>query len=68
MTRKDFELIAAALRASQPIPKHEAYALDHYELIARDTYVNAANSLADALRTTNPRFDRERFLMACGVS
>lgn len=68
MTRKDFELIAAALRASRPIPKHEPYALDHYELIARDTYSNAANALADALRSTNPRFDRARFLSACGVS
>lgn len=67
MTKKDFILIAAALKAARPIPKHEAYALDHYELIARDTHRNAADNVANALHSTNPLFDRARFLIACGV-
>jgi len=59
MTRKDYILIAAAL-ANERTPfmvEHHKYALD-----------NIALTLADALATTNPRFDRERFLKACGVT
>jgi len=58
MTKKDFELIAAAL-ANERTPfmvGHHKYAID-----------NIALTLVDALATTNPRFDRARFLAACGV-
>ncbi len=61
MTKKDFELIAAAVsRASAWQPTEHvtrAYALQH-----------VADELADALATTNPKFDRARFLAACGVA
>lgn len=59
MTKKDFELIAGAMRKERtPFNiKHHKYALD-----------NMALTLADALATTNPQFDRARFLQACGVS
>jgi hypothetical protein len=67
MTRKDYVLIAAALKDARPIPKHELYALDHNERLCADTYRNVARSIADALAKDNPRFDRERFLTACGV-
>ena len=53
MTRKDFELIAKAIRdqRDQPVP---------------DPLDALAYRLASALFNTNPRFDRERFLKACG--
>ena len=57
MTKKDFELIAAVLAA-----------------VSNTAHSNAANALRDVadefarvLGRTNPRFDRERFLKACGV-
>ncbi len=53
MTRKDFELIARVLK----------------DIIQTDTrhleYIAA--EFADALKSTNANFDRERFLKACGV-
>jgi hypothetical protein len=54
MTRKDFELIAAAIRYT--------HSLDGSDYI---TLKRAADALADELAGTNPRFDRERFLKAC---
>lgn len=61
MTRRDYVLIAAAIR--QLIA--ETPSLSHSE------YVNgirdAAKELANALKKENPRFDRYRFLAACGL-
>lgn len=54
MTRKDFETIAAALHEQAT---HNTPA----------THARYAASMADALASTNGRFDRERFLAACGV-
>ncbi|HEV2816145.1 MAG TPA: hypothetical protein VGW40_02840 [Allosphingosinicella sp.] len=46
-----------------------------FELIAAtirrmpsETAPSAAEHFADALRSTNPRFDRARFIRACGVN
>jgi hypothetical protein len=44
----------------------------HFQLIADALRESAApehvaRAMADALATTNPRFNRERFLAACGV-
>jgi hypothetical protein len=60
MTRKDFELIAEAIKGMK----------DTYD--GEDWTINGAMhpfacKLADALETTNPRFDRALFLEACGV-
>jgi len=57
MTRKDYILIAAALKAAYD----ETYHTVHAGIDA------AAVALADALGRDNPRFDRERFLKAAGV-
>jgi len=54
MTRKHFELIAAAIAAQVPAVGHSAALL-------------IAASLADDFAFENPRFDRQRFLKACGV-
>lgn len=57
MTRKDYELIAATIRRTTgegPSPT------------VVQTIVSRA--FADALAADNPRFDRARFLAACGVA
>jgi hypothetical protein len=56
MTSKDFELIAAALLAAKPDGKaaQKGYI----------SWVQCVTNIADALATTNPRFDRARFLQA----
>ena len=54
MTKKDFELIAAAVKE---------ITADNY----KQTREDKAGLFADALALTNPRFDRAKFLTACGV-
>jgi hypothetical protein len=53
MTRRDFEVIAATIS----------------QLYLGDEALRAhiAGVFADNLYMTNPRFDRERFLKACGL-
>jgi hypothetical protein len=51
MSRKDFELIAATIRGFADTASAEV----------------AAHEFARALARTNARFDRDRFLKACGA-
>lgn len=64
MTRKDYQLIADALRHARPLapPSTSILRAAHY------TLDSAARHLAEALALDNPRFDRERFLKAAGVT
>jgi len=59
MTRKDYVKIAAAIR-------------QHVEANSAESYQTAfsmiAKSVADVLADDNARFDRQRFLTACGVN
>lgn len=65
MTRKDYVLIAAALNTAK---NEEALAhAPSYNNGWADGVDAAAGVLADALSKDNPRFDRARFLKACGV-
>jgi hypothetical protein len=58
MTRKDYELIAAAVA--------EARNDEGSDYSTFDEAVDAvAERIASALRSTNPRFDVSRFLKAC---
>jgi hypothetical protein len=62
MTKRDFELIAQSVRVARPGLRSEHtgpmhFALDHFSIL-----------IANALANDNPRFDRERFLKACGVA
>lgn len=58
MTAKHFRTIAATIREQRSVtPDND-----------RETLVQTAKRLADAFRADNPRFDRERFLVACGFS
>lgn len=65
MTHKDYQFIAAAFAASRSdvVTKEpdEAHAdmLDGIDLVAEH--------VADALARDNTRFDRQKFLDACGV-
>jgi len=55
MTRKDFELIAKVLKDFTP---EDGVFIERNQI---------AEDLSKALATDNPRFDRERFLVACGA-
>lgn len=64
MTKRDFELIAAALKSARP-PAH----LQEPELALVDLSLdNLARDFADRLKATNAQFNRDKFLRACGVS
>ena len=65
MTRKDFELIAAAIRTR--VPSLSARTNAAMDAGAFQACGDIARRLADTLASTNPRFDRARFLRACGV-
>jgi hypothetical protein len=53
MSRKDFVLIAATIKALAISPEDRK---------------RVAEDFAYTLRTTNPNFKRDRFLTACGVA
>lgn len=55
MTRKDYVMIADILKGQQKA---------HNDL---ETIEEIAYSFADVLEEDNPRFDRHKFLVACGV-
>ena len=54
MTRKHFDLIAAAMYANRPTA--------HFRLLQ---WAIDCETLANVFQQTNPRFDRARFLNAC---
>jgi len=58
MTRKDYELIARSIFVDRESLQEESQK-QTADLIAR--------GLAEQLEAMNPRFDRARFLSACGV-
>jgi hypothetical protein len=62
MTRKDYVLIAGILNNSNDAARK--FQDTQGELML----THVAIELADALQGDNPRFDRARFLDACGVN
>lgn len=60
MTRKDYVMIAEILRNNR---EDFIEGEDGFHLI----YV-LAHQIANGLEADNPRFDRARFLVACGVN
>ena len=60
MTRKDYQLIAEVIKSG--IENWEGWNEKPEEVLA-----GTARSLATKLAQDNPRFDRARFLTACGV-
>lgn len=59
MTKKDFELIANALRVAKQDCVSDASLAGWAHTVA---------VITTTLATTNPRFDRARFLLAAGVT
>lgn len=59
MTRKDYVLIAAAIAESVVVYRDNYFAAEAIGANAR--------FLANRLATDNPRFDRNKFLKACGL-
>ena len=61
MTKKHYEAIASILERMHPDEDSLSY---QYEL---SRFTELAERLADYFATDNPRFDRVRFLTACGI-
>ena len=61
MTKKDFEAIAGALKDARDA------ALTDTPRVIPQIFDSLSRTLADVCATTNPRFQRARFLKACGV-
>ena len=66
MTRKDYPLIADALKRARADIICKEPDECHKDLLDGVGY--AADWLCDALASDNPRFDRAKFLAACGLS
>lgn len=62
MTRKDYIKLAAAMKEAM-----QETARSPRAIAWNDAVTYAAGRVADALASDNPRFDRARFLTACGV-
>jgi hypothetical protein len=58
MTKKDYELIARSIFVDR----------DTLDETQKETADFIACGLADQFQAMNPRFDRARFLTACGVN
>lgn len=59
MTKKDFELIASSLKKSF----EEAQGNLNQECTVEGLIID----LSDTLASKNPRFDKQKFLKACGI-
>ena len=62
MTRKDYVAIAAAIKAALP---HE---MNPSPQERRETCAYIARQLSDLMEQDNQRFDRARFIKACGLT
>jgi hypothetical protein len=61
MTRKDYALLAEALHHSKPIRMADSLSTNIFQ------WEQDVRAIATALRTANIRFDRDKFLRACGI-
>jgi len=60
MTKKDYEKIAKVIHGQKVRYMFDAQ--------SQAVVYDLAEAIANSLAQDNPRFDRERFLKACGVS
>lgn len=58
MTKKDYELIAKAI----------GHGINGNTIEPTGDVMAICTSIADALANNNSKFDKERFLLACGVT
>lgn len=64
MTKKDYIKFAQMLKREQPAT---LYSIDESD-VTTVTWQCIVESTADIFAEDNPRFDRERFLRACGLT
>jgi hypothetical protein len=65
MTRKHFQQIATAM---QSLRTFEAHDVEMSEVVAHAVrFSSVVDALAHVLASSNPRFNRDRFLTACGI-
>lgn len=64
MTRQDFEVIAQSIKRTVDVAKANS-AADQSRI---EGVKMAVNAVSDACAASNPRFDRARFLTACGIN
>lgn len=68
MSKKHFELVARILREQLSAdPRADSRELAYANMGARAVLIATAEAFADAFAKENPRFDRDRFLTACGI-
>lgn len=71
VTKKDFEFIAASIKRSSPM---SIFNESDRKLMGNDWFPRLdqwrmdINNLSYALKAINPRFDRDKFLEACGYN
>ena len=65
MTKKDYELIAKCIKDSRDLPVEIRLCGDNPLYTSHEDLL--ANLFASNLINTSPRFDKEKFLKACGV-
>ena len=58
MTRNDFELLAVALKSTEAAI-HTPECLEGFNM--------AVNAVAEVCKANNARFDKKRFMAACGA-
>jgi hypothetical protein len=61
MSKKHFIRLASCLSDNQPVSS------THHFDIALEQWQTDCRAIASACLTVNPRFDRQRFLTACGM-
>lgn len=68
MQRRHFELIANVLKSAKPSPDcADAKLLPKVHQYHVEQWDRTVGTFAKALHSTNPNFNRDRFLKACGV-
>lgn len=65
MTRKDYVMIAEAVKDAG---RKAALCRSETADTAKAALLDAATYIADGLAQDNPRFDRKRFMEACGFT
>lgn len=66
MTRKDYVVLAGVIQDTYA--QFNTPGQPDYNSVAGWGVATVALNICDVLAADNPRFDRERFLTACGVS
>lgn len=68
MSKKDYAMLANALRSARGDQNNATRALDYAVWAASTDACNAiVAAIADTLARDNSRFDRARFLLACSI-